>query len=77
VFLLEPSLAGDIRPLSEEQQSRLQRNYSTLVRTITLNDSLTAALLAADCITWRQKEYIEHAAITHSERSERLLNIIR
>ena len=28
VSLLEPSLVGDVRPLSKDQQSRLQKNYS-------------------------------------------------
>ena len=59
VSLLRPSLLGDIPPLSDEQQSRIHKNYPTLVYLINLMDGLTTELLAADCITWRQKEYIE------------------
>jgi Caspase recruitment domain len=77
VSLLKPSLAGDIRPLSDDQQSRLKRNYSTLVRIVNLDGDLIAALLSADCITWRQKEYIEHPAIQHSESVRRLIDIMR
>ena len=55
VYVLEPSLAGDIRPLSDEQRSQLQKNYATLVYMITLDGGLAVALYSADCITWRQK----------------------
>ena len=78
VYVFEPSLAEDIRPLSDEQQSRLQKNYATLIRIIDMEDgTLTAELYAANCITKCQKEYIEQTAITHSERKKRLINIVR
>ena len=76
--LLEPGLVGDIRPLTKKQQSRLQRNHGALVRCINLKDGmLTAKLFEADCITSRQKEYIEHDRITQSENNTRLLDIMR
>jgi hypothetical protein len=74
VFLLEPSQVGDVCPLSDEQLSRLKRNQPALIRLLNVKYDLTARLLAADCITWRQKEYIE---ITESERNTRLLDIVR
>jgi len=77
VALLDPRLAGDIRPLSDSQQSRLNRNSRTLMEIITTKDGLTAELYAADCITWRQKEYIEHPMITQAESNTRLIEIMR
>ena len=61
--LLAPGLVGDIRPLSEGQQSRLQKNFSTLVRILDSNEGLTAELLAANCITWRHKEAVDCSQI--------------
>ena len=55
--LLDPSLVGEIRPLSDVLQSRLQKNYATLVRVHNSNDGLTAELFAANCLTSRQREY--------------------
>ena len=76
VSLLEPSLVGGIRPINDEQQSRLQKNYVTLVRLIKSKDGLTAEMFSADCITWQQKEYIESTS-RESESNKRLLDIVR
>ena len=74
--LLEPSLVGDIRPLNDEQQSRLQRNYSILLSTIdSKNSILIEELYAADCITFLRKEYIDSAA-RRSESNKRLVDIM-
>jgi len=75
--LLDPSLVGDIRPLSDEQQSRLKKNYPKLVSLIYPKGGLIGELYPADCITWRQKEYIEHPLITKSESNTRLINNVR
>jgi len=75
VSLLAPSLVGDVRPLSDNHQARLKRNYFTLVDIMNSKDGLTAELYAADCITGRQKEYIE-SATTQSKRNERLTDIV-
>jgi len=77
VSLLDPSLVGDICPLSDKQQSRLKKNYPILVRLINSKGGLIGELYAADCITWRQKEYIEHPTITQSESNTRLIDIVR
>jgi len=75
VHLLETSLVADIRPLSDDQQSRLKRNYSTLVHLINSKDGLIGELYAADCITSLQKEYIESAS-RQSKSNERLIKIV-
>jgi len=78
VSLLELSLVedADLHPLNESQQSRIQRNYDTLVNIINSKDGLTAKLYAADCITRRQKQFIEHPMITQSESNTRLIYIV-
>ena len=62
--------------MNDEQLSRLQKNQPILVRILNVKDGLAAELLAADCITWRQKEYIE-SATTESESNTRLIDIVR
>ena len=78
VYMLEPSLAGDTRPLCDELQSRLQRNYATLVSFINAKDGLTAELLAAECITWHQKTYIESGTMeSDSNKRHIVIDIVR
>jgi len=74
--LLEPNRAPGVRPLTDTQQSQLKFNYSKLVQLIDSKNGLVTELYAADCITWRQKEYIESAP-RESESNIRLLDIVR
>jgi len=76
VSLLAPHLVVDVRPLSEQQQSRIQTNYDVLLRYMNTGCELLSHLYAADCITGRQIEYIE-AATTSTESTRRLLDIMR
>jgi len=78
VSLIAPSLVGDInlRPLSDDQQSRLNMNYASLVNSINSNGSVIDELFTAGCITRLQLEYIE-AATRESEKNKRLINIVR
>jgi hypothetical protein len=63
------------KPLSDEKKKKLLVNQPSLQRLIDLRYGLLADLVAADCITWRHKEFIESAA-SQSERNSRLLEII-
>jgi len=76
VSLLAPDLVSNSRPLSDEQQSRLQVNYAAIVRLLDSKNGLLAELLSVDCITWRQKEYIESAS-TQSESNTRPVDLVR
>ena len=76
VSLLAPDMVGDVRPLSEEQLFRLQTNYATVADIIDTENGLLTELLATDCITDRQRKYVE-SAITELDRNGRLLDIVR
>ena len=76
VKLMGPTLAGDIHPLCDELQSRLQRNYATSVRLINSKDGFTGELIAAECITWCQRNYIE-SATSELDSNKRLIDIVR
>lgn len=65
-----------MQPLSAATQSRVQRNYSTLVAVIDSKNGLLTELFAEKCITWRHKEFIE-SAVSPSEHNKRLLEIVR
>jgi Caspase recruitment domain len=76
--LLDPSSVTnrEIRFLSEEHKDKLQgKNYSALINIIEVTGGLVPQLFATNCITRRQKEYIETAS-TQSEANERILDII-
>jgi hypothetical protein len=68
------ALKGQI-PVNEVQRSRLARSRSALIKLIDISHGLVARMYAADCITWRQKDFIE-AASSQSQRNMRLLDIL-
>jgi hypothetical protein len=76
VSLLAPDMANSETPLCEEKQDRIRRNYPALTELIDCKNGLLAHLLSVDCITWRQKMFIESAS-SQLESNQRLLDIIR
>jgi hypothetical protein len=74
--LLSPNVAESAKPLSDAHRQKLIRNYPALVELIHTEDGLLTELLAADCITWRQKEFIESGP-SQSAINKRLLDVVR
>jgi hypothetical protein len=71
VSLLSSSYTCNDQPLSDALKSRLIKNHAILMELLDTRCGLLAELLASDCITRRQQEYIE------SEDSKaRLLDIL-
>jgi len=75
-YIFEPNDADGMRPLSRNQQCGLQRSYKDSISLLHSRYSLTAEMLASDCITDRHKEFIE-AAPTLTESSKRIIEIVR
>jgi hypothetical protein len=75
VSLLKSDVTANNRPLCEEHKRRLLANYSTLISLIDSRQGLLAELLSVDCITQRQKEFVESGA-SQSESNQRLLDIV-
>lgn len=64
------------RPLTDDQRSRLAANREALVESIDPSGRLLDKLVAADCITRRQKEFVESTAAARFERNARLVRIV-
>jgi hypothetical protein len=77
VWILKPNAADrpKTKPLSNKMKKKLLVNQPSLQRLIDLRHGLLADLVAADCITWRHKEFIESAS-SQSDSNSRLLKII-
>jgi len=76
VSLLAPEALHALSPLGMKQQSRLNTNYDVLLHIMDTKSELMTQLHAADCITRRQKEYIE-SATNQTESNRRLVDIMR
>lgn len=76
VSLLVPDAAGNVCPLREERKRKLQENRATLIELMDSRHGLLSQLYSADCITTRQKEFVETAA-SPSDTNGRLLDILR
>ena len=63
------------RPLNEELLRTLRVNWDTLTELINLDSGIVSKLYAKECISRRQKEFIE-AGTDYTNRSERLLQIM-
>jgi hypothetical protein len=59
VSLLSSSYTCSDQPLSEAVKSRLIKNHAKLAELIDTKCGLLDELRASDCISWRQREYIE------------------
>jgi Caspase recruitment domain len=74
-YLLRAKIQPGYEPLTAVQESILMRNYSSLIQLIDSRHDLVAKMYAADCITWRQKDFIETAS-SQAKRNMRLLNFM-
>jgi hypothetical protein len=63
-------------PLSDEKKSLLDRHYSKLVNLIDSGCGLLAEMITAECISLRQKQFIE-SGTSSADRNSRLLDILR
>ena len=68
-FLLKSDVPEGSRPLSKSTNKKLLSNYAVLTSLIDTTNGLLAELLAVDCITWRQKEFIECTALKSQRNS--------
>lgn len=75
--LLGAKLTFADRPLNEKRYKKMSALYSSLVDLIDIGkeDGVVARLAGDDCITWRQREFIENAP-SASQRNKRLLDVI-
>jgi Caspase recruitment domain len=76
VSLLSPSDPCCEEPLSDVMKSRLMRNHAKLVYLIDTEHNLLAELLACDCLSFQQRQYIESAE-SQVKINRRLLDILR
>jgi hypothetical protein len=73
---LAPNSMTVSNPLSEDIKTRLKTHYASLVCIMDARNGLLHELFSADCITERQKMFIESAA-SEAQSNQRLLNIVR
>lgn len=76
ISLISTSYTCSDQPLDDVMKSRLIRNHAKLVQHIDTKCSLLAELFASDCISLRQRQYIESAE-SQADSNSRLLDIIR
>ena len=76
VSLLSTSDTYSEEPLNDVTKSRLVRNHAKLVYLIDTKHNLLAELLACDCISFQQREYIESEQ-SRAKINRRLLDILR
>lgn len=74
--ILDVKLRNLFPPLKEHRVLTLKNNHSSLVELIDTQGGLVNELYTDDCITKRQKEFIETAA-SQSESNSRLLEVIK
>jgi hypothetical protein len=74
LWLFEGLLKYELRPLSEQQLSKLEVNLPFLEACIDPDSGLIGALYAKKCITRQQKEYLSDCR--RCERNSALLDII-
>jgi hypothetical protein len=74
--LLAPDETSNERPINEKKRLALKRKHPSLVETIDVNGGLLDTLVACNCITQRQNEYI-NSATSQSARIRSLLDILR
>jgi hypothetical protein len=73
--ILKPNADDDNQPLNDEIKKKLLVNRPALIRLMDVRRGLLAALVAADCITWRQRELIDNTS-SRAESNSQLLDIL-
>lgn len=70
--LLDESLTRTVKPVNEVQKFALERNHTSLTELLDSRHGLLSKMYQGECITSRQKDFIELAAL-RSESNARLL----
>jgi hypothetical protein len=74
--LLSTSFTYDEQPLNDLMKSHLEERHAHLVELLDVRNGLLAELSEAECITLRQKQFIESAELA-TDGNARLLTILR
>jgi Caspase recruitment domain len=69
-------LTGDARPLDDARLLRILRNSAILTDEIDQGGGLLMQMLAAGCISQRQKDFIA-CGLTSAEKNQRLIDLLQ